>query len=491
MAGRFLRAAYRVLELNGTPKTAAEIVDIAIKKGFLVTQGKTPGHTMRARLSDEIRRSGTSSIFLRVGPNRFALREWGENVEYHARPFTKKIPKETTVCVERKEIDKLTKEMFGVFPYLNKVRNFIENRENLHYIPRIEAEQNTNYKQLIAYVVIEIGTGEYLTYIRGKYSSAHRTLLLGKRSIGFGGHILDIDAYDLFDSEDSGAKRAAIREITEEISGIELECLDIDGLIVDNSSYEGQKHIGILLIARANEATIPISNELSINNIQICNYKDLWANYHQMEFWSQLVVRRLAALHRPDCISIIVPASPPKNKRTLVIVGEIASGKTSVSKAVANRFNADIVSASECIAELIGIKKRTEKAREEFQEKSLKFISQEKGPYLLAKSIAEKIPMQTKICIVDGLRQLKTLSELRGIVSDLVVVFIDCPRDKAFENYKSRWKDGEMSSFADAREHSVESEIPLFRYEADAVLNNAGSFQDTINVFYKWLEGMT
>ena len=44
--GDFLKAAYRVLSEKKNPMSSKEIVDFAIKQGFLETYGKTPAQTM-------------------------------------------------------------------------------------------------------------------------------------------------------------------------------------------------------------------------------------------------------------------------------------------------------------------------------------------------------------------------------------------------------------------------------------------------------------
>jgi predicted NUDIX family phosphoesterase len=52
------------------------------------------------------------------------------------------------------------------------------------FVPRPEAEENPNLKQLIPYVIMACD-GKYLTYVRGKRAGEKR--LLGNRSIGIGG----------------------------------------------------------------------------------------------------------------------------------------------------------------------------------------------------------------------------------------------------------------------------------------------------------------
>ena len=74
--GQFLKAAYEVLNSEKRPLSAKEITEIAVREGRLKSSGKTPPQTMKARLSTEILRRGSDSIFMRVEKGQFALREW-------------------------------------------------------------------------------------------------------------------------------------------------------------------------------------------------------------------------------------------------------------------------------------------------------------------------------------------------------------------------------------------------------------------------------
>jgi len=63
------------------------------------------------------------------------------------------------------------------------------------FLPRSQAEENPEFKQIIPYVLIRKG-GRWLHYIRGKGSGEKR--LVAKGSIGVGGHINPEDQ-SLFD----------------------------------------------------------------------------------------------------------------------------------------------------------------------------------------------------------------------------------------------------------------------------------------------------
>ena len=77
-SGEFRNAAIRVLQEAGKAMTATEIAKIARDKGYLVTDGLTPGNTLNAILTAEIRNKGAVSCFVKEGRGLFRL----------ARPLT-------------------------------------------------------------------------------------------------------------------------------------------------------------------------------------------------------------------------------------------------------------------------------------------------------------------------------------------------------------------------------------------------------------------
>jgi predicted NUDIX family phosphoesterase/dephospho-CoA kinase len=489
MSGRFIRAAFEVLHKEGKPLTAAQIVEHARASGVLMTGGQTPGNTMRARLSDDIRALGGESQFQRVGPNRFGLRDWDFG-EYHGRPFQKGIPTEVTVCIRGTIQEDLGLGGVGYFSLPVGLMSHLRDQRHLHYLPRATAETTSKYKQLIAYVWLETRDGHVLSYTRGKYSSAHRTLMLGKRSVGFGGHVQQIDSQGLFGANDAGLEQAALREIGEELKGLLPTQLRPVGVIWDDSSYEGQRHIGMVLRGELPDA-VQIEKrkvELSINQLQLLSKEELWASYHSMEFWSQLLVRQFAPEQRPTIVSTIVPAKRPARVSHIALVGEIASGKTSIAGALADTGKYQVVSVSSLLTKLLGFGQFSEQRRLEFQAVALQFIKSPDGPARLADVIAAEMSrLSTKKAVVDGLRQISTLTALRALMPELTVIYVDCPRDVAFRNYQTRLPGASILQFAAVREHEVESELPLFRYEADAILNNADETAKTLKVLQEWI----
>ncbi len=69
----FKGVAYKILKEAGTPLHSDEITERAIKRGWLMTAGKTPTATMNAQLVVDVNKRGDQSLFVKTGPSTFAL----------------------------------------------------------------------------------------------------------------------------------------------------------------------------------------------------------------------------------------------------------------------------------------------------------------------------------------------------------------------------------------------------------------------------------
>ncbi len=70
----FKNIALKILKEQGKPLHYREITDIAVKKGLIQTEGKTPWATLNAQLSMDIINKGASSRFIRTDPGFYGLK---------------------------------------------------------------------------------------------------------------------------------------------------------------------------------------------------------------------------------------------------------------------------------------------------------------------------------------------------------------------------------------------------------------------------------
>lgn len=199
-------------------------------------------------------------------------------------------PTENVLVIRRSLFDEL-----GAFQGLNfepeKYLRAILSRGNNFFIPRVEAETNPAYKQIIPYAVIALGD-RVLHYVRGKKAGEQR--LIAKGSIGIGGHMNETDE-SLFAMEEHAYRAGVEREVNEEIR-IDTPFEDrIVALLNDDSTEVGRVHLGIVHVFRLNQPKVQ-KREAMITGLAFLTKQELLDRHDALETWSQICLGSLDRL---------------------------------------------------------------------------------------------------------------------------------------------------------------------------------------------------
>jgi len=196
---------------------------------------------------------------------------------------------ESVLVVERKVV-----EQAGMFQGLT-----FEVERYLHrllapgvprFMVRSEAETNPDFKQLIPYVIMSCD-GKILSYVRGQ--RAGETRLIGRRSIGIGGHINPSDEMPLFDSDFSDAYLAAVeREVAEEVAIEGGHRNAVVALLNDDSTEVGKVHLGIVHHWRLDTPNVN-KREQMITQMMFMTPGELHDMRDSLETWSRLCLDSL------------------------------------------------------------------------------------------------------------------------------------------------------------------------------------------------------
>lgn len=154
---------------------------------------------------------------------------------------------------------------------------------NVKFLRRDKAENDTEYKQIIPYVIIEDETKHIASYQR----KGSELRLHGLRSIGFGGHIEYSDFEDVLNLET--IKKAAIRELNEEFSDKVKYNLTFKGIINEEITKVGKVHLGLVFKTNVNRCDYIKSNE--IGKIEWVTLEI--AKSPEFELWSQMAAELL------------------------------------------------------------------------------------------------------------------------------------------------------------------------------------------------------
>jgi predicted NUDIX family phosphoesterase len=127
----------------------------------------------------------------------------------------------------------------GFLPDAERYLTHLLDPAHLRYLPRPQAENDPEHKQLIPYVVLR-WRDQVFHYVRGASGGEKRLHAL--RSIGIGGHICSEDGGLGPDAYDAGMRREVLEEVY--LDTVYRERLL--GLINDDSTPVGQVHLGIV-----------------------------------------------------------------------------------------------------------------------------------------------------------------------------------------------------------------------------------------------------
>jgi predicted NUDIX family phosphoesterase len=199
-------------------------------------------------------------------------------------------PNENVLVIRRSLFDQL-----GSFHGLNfepeKYLAALLSRGNNFFSPRVQAENDPTYKQIIPYVLLAF-ENKVLCYVRGKKAGEQR--LVAKGSIGIGGHMNETDE-SLFALDEQAYRAGVKREVNEEIK-IDTQFEDrIVALLNDDTTEVGRVHLGIVHVFDLAEQKVE-KREAMITNLTFLTKAELMARRESLESWSQICVDSLDRL---------------------------------------------------------------------------------------------------------------------------------------------------------------------------------------------------
>jgi predicted NUDIX family phosphoesterase len=502
----YLWVAETILRKVGRPLRAAELVARGLDDQLFDDQeiSKTPQKSMQSRLSMEILRNGAESKFVRVAKGRFFLRDLlhkdganDDGLEVYTAPRREAPPSSEKVLAIHRDnyCSILDFQGIGLGPFESPEK--LLDRRLVTYLPRTEAETRDDLKQFVTYTIVQHET-KILSFVRGQYNRA-ASFLRGARCVGFGGHVTDTDL-SLFTYADLGIRANAVREISEEInlhSGrpqIDPEKLEILGVLNDNSSAVGVRHLAIVMrywVEDFSKWAKPQRGEASINRLRWIDTREEALNLSDFEYWSQLCIRKYypQALHAAPSYRI-QRQNIFKGRHIACVVGAIGSGKSATTNALKSRAGYAQINSGQVLAGLLGIPAVPESSRADFQQAAYGFISKPDGPKALAAALIDAAKrVAGERIVIDGIRHPETLAELKDM-SDvpLAVLYVYTPPDVAFEMYKLREDHGlgdiDFDAFVDLYNAPVEGQVRYMIQDADVVLYNwigLSEYEKTIN----------
>jgi len=499
--GQFLTIARTILLQEKRPLRVTEIIELAREKDYLhFSGGETPHQTIKARISEDIKRKKERSDFKRVAKGVFALRDF-DLKEYDAIPHIKRISQKEGVLVIKTSLLQDLELFNGIkSKHFQKYVKLILDKRSTFFMPRLKAEKDINHKQILSYILVE-KNNRLLRFVRGVYTNAH-SMLRGSLCIGFGGHVQDNDL-NLFETlyNDNGYYNSVKRELLEELkipeSSITPKTFKIIAVLNDDSSEVGKSHFAIIHKLDLNNLRIPdakkLKGEKSINQLTFVPINELGNDFEKYEYWSKLCIKSFyreyvdfnCKIHRVKNYSLA------KHPKVIVIVGAIGSGKTEASKILEKDFRYNFISSGQILQTLMNVQPIDKLGRKKFQDLAQQFVHKEGGFELLANKLLSLTNINgTTRFVIDGIRNIRTYEILKSqLGTDCTLIFVESTPDNCYKFYKKR-EGGELeiNTFYEYINHPVEQDIKVILGKANLVVYNHGSlvsFQSQIKKFFK------
>jgi len=146
------------------------------------------------------------------------------------------------------------------------------------FLSRPAMEEDSNYKQIIPYLIFKYQDKYFLMQ---RASKASETRLRSKFSLGIGGHIRedDMQGSSIFDW--------ARREFAEEVDYKGNVTVEMLGILNDDSNEVGKVHVGLVMLLNGDSCDIKVESELKSGELLTIDECLLYEA--QMENWSKLV----------------------------------------------------------------------------------------------------------------------------------------------------------------------------------------------------------
>ncbi|MDK2792954.1 MAG: hypothetical protein PWQ25_1817 [Deferribacteres bacterium] len=152
--------------------------------------------------------------------------------------------------------------------------------EHIEFVSRDICEKNTDYKQIIPYVIVK-----HLDKIACYQRKGSEKRLHGKYSIGIGGHV-ELQDY-IFEVLEPTIKNAVYRELSEEFLDFDFYKTEISflGLINEEITDVGLTHLGFVYLLNTTRAFLP-GKEL-----EGLEWLDMFEIYKKdLELWSKMAL---------------------------------------------------------------------------------------------------------------------------------------------------------------------------------------------------------
>lgn len=288
----YLEVAEQLLAEKQKPLSAREIVVLAIEKGLIRSEGKTPWQTMKSKLSTDILTNGQNSKFMRAAQGLFALRVF-DNAEFIAIRFKKNKLDEDIAVIRLTDLNRLIPKpgYFQTGIDRNQISTMVQPMR------RGQAEEDFTVVQLVSVFIVHYN-GTFLTHMRSARLPESR--LHGEYSLMLGGHLAIEDfsqlTLDLFAEDSLSDCSYILRELSEELVLQTDPIVEPRGYLYDVSREVSKQHLGLVYFVDLPEKKFQIGERGFLMNAVFEEPAAIRERIHQFENWSAIILDNLSKI---------------------------------------------------------------------------------------------------------------------------------------------------------------------------------------------------
>lgn len=172
--------------------------------------------------------------------------------------------------------------------------------------------------------------------------------------------------------------------------------------------------------------------------------------------------------------------------KVIAVCGQIGSGKSSIIRELSKRYGWDTVSFGAYIKSQIAADRPT---RTDYQSLG-ELLFAARGPKGLLEDVVRFGNPRSSTFLIDGVRHVSIVTELRRIYGDVVIIFLDVSDTSRYERFTHR-QDSDVSmsykDFVQTCSHPIEQGIPDLGKIADVIVDGNVDFEEVLTKIVSYL----
>jgi len=174
--------------------------------------------------------------------------------------------------------------------------------------------------------------------------------------------------------------------------------------------------------------------------------------------------------------------------KSIVIIGEICSGKSTLAKKLSNKLQIPRASFGSYLSHYCNQNNIPESLRKNLQDLGQNMIDNDPKKFLL--NVIEHSVRDSKSIIFEGVRHHIILDNISTISRDCSIIFIDASHELRLQRFLNREKGIDKNNkidFIEASSHPVEMQVKELKLRSDLVIQSSDSIETDFDILLNFI----